>query len=93
MELNPVRKFWVLHGHLSTESLTMVKVGSVVKKGDLIATIGNEKENGGWPPHLHLQISYEQPVNNDLPGVVKLADRDASLKIYPDPRLIIGPVY
>jgi murein DD-endopeptidase MepM/ murein hydrolase activator NlpD len=71
----------------------MVKVGSVVKKGELIATIGDEKENGGWPPHLHLQISYEQPVNNDLPGVVKLADRDASLKIYPDPRLIIGPVY
>lgn len=93
MELGPLRKFWVLHGHLSTESLTMVEVGSVVKKGELIATIGNENENGGWPPHVHLQISYEEPVDNDLPGVVKLADREAALKIYPDPRLITGQIY
>lgn len=88
-----MRTFWVLHGHLSTESLTMVEVGKTVKKGELIATIGNEQENGGWPPHVHLQISYDEPVNNDLPGVVKLANREAALKIYPDPRLIAGRIY
>ena len=61
--------------------------------GQLIATIGNENENGGWPPHIHIQISLHEPVDNDLPGVVKLSDRDEALKTYLDPRLIVGQVY
>ena len=86
-------KLWVLHGHLSTESLAMVEVGESIIAGQVIATIGNEQETGGWPPHIHIQISLERPVDNDLPGVVKLCDRDDALKKYPDPRLIVGQVY
>ena len=92
-ELTELRKFWVLHGHLSTKSLELVEVGDPVTMGQLIATIGNEDENGGWPPHIHIQISLDEPVDNDLPGVVKLSDRDEALKTYLDPRLIIGQVY
>ena len=83
--LTDIRKFWVLHGHLSTKSLDMVDVGDSVSPGQLIATIGDENENGGWPPHIHLQISLIEPIDNDLPGVVKLSDRDEALATYLDP--------
>ena len=92
-ELADIRKFWVLHGHLSTKSLDMVEVGESVSQGQLIATIGDEDENGGWPPHIHLQISLTKPVVNDMPGVVKLSDRDEALTTYLDPRLILGQIY
>ena len=91
--LTDIRKFWVLHGHLSTKSLDMVGVGDSVLRGQLIATIGDENENGGWPPHIHLQISLIEPIDNDLPGVVKLSDRDEALATYLDPRLILGLIY
>ena len=78
----PPQKFWVLHGHLSTESLDNLQVGDEITKGQKIAAIGNENENGGWPPHIHIQISIEQPINNDLPGVVKLSDREQALIAY-----------
>tara|TARA_B100001564_G_C20423829_1_gene571336 strand:+ start:162 stop:782 length:621 start_codon:yes stop_codon:yes gene_type:complete len=92
-DLTELRKFWVLHGHLSTKSLDMVEVGDNVSQGQLIATIGDEHENGGWPPHIHIQISLTEPIDNDLPGVVKLSERDQALETYPDPRLIIGQIY
>ena len=92
-ELTELRKFWVLHGHLSTKSLDMVEVGDTVSRGQLIATIGDEHENGGWPPHIHIQISLVEPVDNDLPGVVKLSERANALETYPDPRLIVGQIY
>ena len=92
-ELTELRKFWVLHGHLSTKSLDMVEVGDTVSRGQLIATIGDEHENGGWPPHIHIQISLVEPVDNDLPGVVKLSERADALETYPDPRLIVGQIY
>jgi murein DD-endopeptidase MepM/ murein hydrolase activator NlpD len=71
----------------------MVEVGESVSQGQLIATIGDEDENGGWPPHIHLQISLTKPVVNDMPGVVKLSDRDEALATYLDPRLILGQIY
>ncbi len=92
-DLTELRKFWVLHGHLSTKSLDMVEVGDNVSQGQLIATIGDKHENGGWPPHIHIQISLTEPIDNDLPGVVKLSERDQALQTYPDPRLIIGQIY
>ena len=92
-DLTELRKFWVLHGHLSTKSLDMLEVGDNVSQGQLIATIGDEHENGGWPPHIHIQISLTEPIDNDLPGVVKLSERDEALETYPDPRLIIGQIY
>ena len=32
-------------------------------------------ENGGWPPHLHFQLSNEQPTTHDMPGAVTPAER------------------
>jgi len=87
------RDIWALHGHLSVESLEMVKVGQSVSEGHLLATIGDEGVNGGWPPHLHFQLSWEEPDDNDMPGVVAVSEREWALERYPDPRLVLGPIY
>lgn len=86
-------KIWVLHGHLSHASIESLKVDQFLKKGEMIARIGNQYENGGWNPHVHFQISLQKPSCCDLPGAVSKVDQQKALEIYPDPRLILGPIY
>ena len=88
-----VQTFWVLYGHLRLDSLEGLHKGQSFSSGDRLAFIGAEHENGGWPPHLHLQISITEPEGYDLPGVVSDEERVQALKDYPDPRLIVGNAY
>ena len=87
------RNLWALHGHLSHASVAHRKAGEHFKKGDVIGWLGDEKENGGWNPHLHFQLSWIRPEKCDLPGVVSAKDRDQALRDYPDPRMVLGPLY
>ena len=87
------RDIWALHGHLSLESLEMVNQGEEITEGQIIATIGSKEVNGGWEPHLHFQLSWEMPEGYDMPGVVARENREKSLQIYPDPRMVLGPIY
>ncbi len=87
------RTFWVLYGHLSWDSIAHWQEGDAFDEGTVLATMGHESENGGWPPHVHVQMAWEAPVDGDLPGVVRQEDRLDALKRYPDPRLICGPLY
>mmetsp|Transcript_1701 Transcript_1701/g.2286 ORF Transcript_1701/g.2286 Transcript_1701/m.2286 type:complete len:229 (-) Transcript_1701:42-728(-) len=84
---------WALYGHLSGKSCGYKYKGMSIKKGDVIGWFGTEKENGGWPPHVHFQLSFIEPKTHDLPGVVSLADHSRSEKQFPDPRLVLGPLY
>ena len=84
---------WVLHGHLARESLEGLNVGDSIIKGQVIGAMGHEKENGGWPPHVHIQLSLTEPKKPDLPGVVTPENRDEALLNFPDPRNILGMVY
>ncbi len=86
-------KLWALYGHLSSKSLETFKIGDIVEKGQLIGWLGDKNENGGWEPHVHFQLSLEEPLNCDLPGVVTPDERDLALEKYPDPRLVLGPLY
>src|SRR5262249_13884731 len=86
-------ELYALHGHLSRRTLEHATPGRRFAAGEVLAWIGDETENGGWNPHLHFQLSYERPDVPDLPGVVTEADREAALKKYPDPRLVLGPLY
>ena len=55
--------------------------------------VGDRHENGGWNPHLHFQLSWLRPDTHDLPGAVTVADRAAALRVFPDPRRVLGPLY
>jgi len=84
---------YALFGHLSRSSLGNVTVGMPLKKGRVFAEVGGTHENGGWVPHLHFQLSWERPSEPDMPGVVAGGDREKALRIYPDPRLVLGNLY
>ena len=87
------QRVFALHCHLSTASLSLWKEGDLVRKGDIIAHVGEQHENGGWNPHLHFQLSLIEPETHDLPGAVSAADRQWARRAFPDPRLVLGPLY
>ncbi|HYW34686.1 MAG TPA: peptidoglycan DD-metalloendopeptidase family protein, partial [Balneolaceae bacterium] len=87
------KNLYALFGHLSVMTLNNITVDKSVRKGEKIATIGTESENGGWPPHLHFQLCRQNPGKADMPGVVSEENRGQALKKYPDPRLVLGPLY
>ncbi len=87
------RTLWSLYGHLAHRSLERCRPGDLICKGDVLGWMGDEKENGGWNPHLHFQLSWKKPMVCDLPGVVSEKDRAQALLDFPDPRLVLGPLY
>lgn len=84
---------YALYGHLSEESLAMVSIGEGIKKGQKIATLGSQHVNGGWAPHLHFQLSVEDPQEADMPGVVAPENRQEALQTFPNPRIVLGDLY
>jgi len=86
-------RVWMLFGHLDASTPAFKRVGARVRRGDRVGAFGDVHENGGWPPHLHFQLSLVEPSTHDMPGVVSVAQRDQALRDYPDPRLVAGMLY
>jgi murein DD-endopeptidase MepM/ murein hydrolase activator NlpD len=86
-------ELYALHGHLAKKSIAEKKSGQKIEKGEVIAWLGDKQENGGWNPHLHFQLSYIKPEKCDLPGAVSEEQLENALRIYPDPRLVLGALY
>jgi peptidoglycan LD-endopeptidase LytH len=84
---------FALYGHLSAKSLAGKEKGQRIAAGETIAWVGDKHENGGWNPHLHFQLCLREPEACDLPGAVSESQRAEALRIYPDPRLVLGPLY
>ena len=84
---------YALHGHLARRTLRCVRRGQCLARGDVLGWVGDADENGGWPPHVHFQLSRRRPVTHDMPGVVAVSQRAAALALYPDPRLVLGDLY
>lgn len=89
LEQKPV---FVLYGHLSLRSLENLAGGQKLQAGDRIGWLGSETENGKWPPHLHLQLSLEDPGTADMPGVVSPDDLETAKTRYPDPAILIKDI-
>ena len=87
------QKLYALYGHLSKSSILNKKIGQKICSGETIAFVGNKEENGGWPPHVHFQLSLIEPKECDLPGVVSERHHKRALKIFPDPRIVLGKIY
>ena len=84
---------WALYGHLSADSIKGKKIGQKISLGEVICWMGDRHENGGWESHLHFQLSINEPETHDMPGVVNPENREMALEKYPDPRLVLGPIY
>ena len=87
------KPLWALYGHLSSRSILGKRKGQKVDRGEIVGWIGGKEENGGWEPHLHFQLSWSDPMTHDMPGVVDPKDRSEALARYPDPRIVLGPIY
>ena len=75
---------FTLHGHLDPETLARGEV----RAGEEIARLGTEAVNGGWEPHLHLQLFTD--LVGDLPGVALSDEADVWRSVCPDPNLLLG---
>ena len=69
------------------------KIGQKISHGEIICWMGDKHENGGWESHLHFQLSIIEPKTHDMPGVIDPNEREMALINYPDPRLVLGPIY
>lgn len=87
------RPLFALFGHLSQASVERWAPGDSFERGDVLGWLGNHSENGGWPPHVHLQLCWERPHTHDMPGTAHPSEREVALTRYPDPRLVLGPIY
>ena len=82
--------FYTLYGHLSRDSLDGLVPGKPVRRGEQIAYIGTHEVNGGWPPHLHLQIIGDMlGQKGDFPGVGTPGQQAVWTSISPDPNLLL----
>ncbi len=50
------QEFFTLYGHLTLQTLSRLRVGQTIARGEKFAEVGTTQENGGWTPHLHFQI-------------------------------------
>ena len=82
--------FYTLYGHLSKNSLSNLKVGQEIIKGEQIATLGDYRVNGNYAPHLHFQIIDDIKQNfGDFPGVCSADELAYYLNNCPDPNLLL----
>lgn len=62
--------FYTLYGHLSDSHILSLKVNDPLVKGTNFCQVGDQNQNGNWPPHLHFQLILN--ITNhvgDYPGV------------------------
>ena len=90
-KINDSDRFYTIYGHLSKKCLKNLKIGQKIKRGEIIAEIGNYPINGNWPPHLHFQIALHLMGEKDnFPGVSEDILLNLWTKISPNPNLILG---
>ncbi|MEM7392793.1 MAG: aminotransferase class III-fold pyridoxal phosphate-dependent enzyme, partial [Verrucomicrobiota bacterium] len=83
--------FFTLYGHLSRDSLDGLNPGQPITRGQLFARVGSEAVNGGWPPHLHLQVITDLlDLDDAFPGVCRASQRAIWTALCPDPNLLVG---
>jgi peptidoglycan LD-endopeptidase LytH len=85
---------YALYGHLDGVVGRRYRVGDLVRRGQVLGYVGAVHENGGWnKPHVHFQLATQPPDTHDMLGAVHVDDREAALRLYPDPRYVLGALY
>jgi len=82
--------FHLLFGHLGRDLAMRHRPNEPVAAGQQIGRVGTSEENGGWPPHVHVQIIAEiGDAKGDYPGVAAPSERARMLAICPDPSVLL----
>ncbi|MEZ5913108.1 MAG: aminotransferase class III-fold pyridoxal phosphate-dependent enzyme [Paracoccaceae bacterium] len=83
--------FWTLYGHMGGSLPGLLQPGERVEPGQLIAHFGDWHENGGWSPHLHLNVMTDMlsQTGGNFAGVGHASLWDVWADICPDPNLIL----
>ncbi len=85
------QRLYSLYGHLSLTDLKNWKVDKFYAAGETIAHLGRPTENGGYAPHLHLQLIYDMENHSgDYPGVASKSQLDHYKKNVLDPADFLG---
>lgn len=83
--------FYLLFGHLSLKSLENRYKNEPILRGSHFAWLGDRNENGGWVPHLHLQVITDLgDWEGDFPGVATRAESAKYLENCPSPEVFCG---
>ncbi len=83
--------FVTLWGHLAHEALDRLKSGDRLEAGALVGKMGAPNENGGWAPHLHLQISTDTSLSAaEILGVGEERYLDVWAELFPDANAFAG---
>lgn len=83
--------FYTLYGHLARKTLEILAEGQRVAAGELIGTLGEPAENGGWAPHVHFQIMTDMlGMSGHFHGAGEPSLWPVWQKICLDPNLLIG---
>ncbi|WOC39598.1 peptidoglycan DD-metalloendopeptidase family protein [Polaribacter sp. HL-MS24] len=81
--------FYTLYGHNTVSSVLKHPIGHQVKKGEQIAILADETENGDWVPHLHFEIMLTLlDFTSDFPRVAFESEIEIWKSICPDPNLL-----
>jgi len=84
-------EFFTLYGHLAPDSFAELRAGRELKKGEPFARVGDVPENGGWDPHLHLQLALATAgVGDDWPGAADPDELPFWKSIFPNPAPLLN---
>jgi 4-aminobutyrate aminotransferase-like enzyme/Ser/Thr protein kinase RdoA (MazF antagonist) len=83
--------FYSLWGHLSAATAAALKIGDAVPFGAVFAQMGKPNENGGWQPHVHVQLLTYRPAKAaDVIGAGEPGYRAVWSELFPDPATFCG---
>lgn len=83
--------FYSLYGHLNPEVCQKLQLGQKLKAGEVFAVLGTQVQNGGWLPHLHLQLAMDiEGLGTDWPGVADPDERKFWNSMCPNPAVLLN---
>lgn len=84
-------RFRTLYGHLDPSSIAALNEGTTVSAGTPFAQLGSAVDNGGWAPHLHLQLCIDEcDAGSAWPGAADPDDQAFWLAVFPNPSALLN---
>ncbi|MEE9333257.1 MAG: aminotransferase class III-fold pyridoxal phosphate-dependent enzyme [Granulosicoccaceae bacterium] len=83
--------FYSLYGHLDPAVCETLHQGKTLKAGEVFAVLGAPEQNGGWTPHLHLQLAMGiAGLDTNWPGVADPDEREFWNAMCPNPAALLN---